>query len=172
MARALIRCGSADTAFVTDSSAASRCNASAARRPVNATRIGGDVKRHIGTRAGGVLPRQDSRRCRNGKPSGRRCDRRGGFRNVHRNGIGAIVLRLSRVCLPLGTAAVEKRNLALEIPAWETDLCTQCGKCPMVCPHAAIREDISGNVVKLEELTAKFRPDFMFIGADKMLHSI
>jgi pyruvate-ferredoxin/flavodoxin oxidoreductase len=43
---------------------------------------------------------------------------------------------------PLGTAAVEKRNLALEIPVWETDLCTQCGKCPMVCPHAAIRSKI------------------------------
>jgi pyruvate-ferredoxin/flavodoxin oxidoreductase len=40
---------------------------------------------------------------------------------------------------PLGTAAYEKRNLALEIPVWETDLCTQCGKCPLVCPHAAIR---------------------------------
>ena len=40
---------------------------------------------------------------------------------------------------PLGTAAYEKRNLALEIPTWETDLCTQCGKCPLVCPHAAIR---------------------------------
>ena len=40
---------------------------------------------------------------------------------------------------PTGTAAFEKRNLALEIPVWETDLCTQCGKCPMVCPHAAIR---------------------------------
>jgi len=43
---------------------------------------------------------------------------------------------------PTGTAAYEKRNLALEIPVWETDLCTQCGKCPMVCPHAAIRSKI------------------------------
>lgn len=43
---------------------------------------------------------------------------------------------------PLGTAAYEKRNLALEIPVWETDLCTQCGKCPLVCPHAAIRSKI------------------------------
>jgi len=40
---------------------------------------------------------------------------------------------------PLGTCAYEKRNLALEIPVWETDLCTQCGKCVMVCPHAVIR---------------------------------
>ena len=43
---------------------------------------------------------------------------------------------------PTGTTAYEKRNLALEIPVWETDLCTQCGKCPMVCPHAAIRAKI------------------------------
>jgi pyruvate-ferredoxin/flavodoxin oxidoreductase len=43
---------------------------------------------------------------------------------------------------PLGTAAFEKRNLALEIPVLETDLCTQCGKCPLVCPHAAIRSKI------------------------------
>ena len=40
---------------------------------------------------------------------------------------------------PLGTAQYEKRNIALEIPVWEPDLCTQCGKCVFVCPHAAIR---------------------------------
>jgi pyruvate-ferredoxin/flavodoxin oxidoreductase len=40
---------------------------------------------------------------------------------------------------PVGTAAFEKRNLALEIPVWETDLCTHCGKCVFVCPHSAIR---------------------------------
>jgi pyruvate-ferredoxin/flavodoxin oxidoreductase len=43
---------------------------------------------------------------------------------------------------PTGSAAYEKRNLALEIPVWESDICTQCGKCPMVCPHAAIRSKI------------------------------
>ncbi len=43
---------------------------------------------------------------------------------------------------PLGTAAWERRNLAQEIPIWETDLCTQCGKCPLVCPHAAIRSKL------------------------------
>ncbi|WP_049750257.1 pyruvate:ferredoxin (flavodoxin) oxidoreductase [Thiobacillus denitrificans] len=40
---------------------------------------------------------------------------------------------------PLGTAKYEKRNIALEIPVWEPDLCTQCGKCVFVCPHTAIR---------------------------------
>lgn len=43
---------------------------------------------------------------------------------------------------PLGTARYEKRNLALEIPVWDMVLCTQCGKCPLVCPHAAIRSKI------------------------------
>jgi pyruvate-ferredoxin/flavodoxin oxidoreductase len=40
---------------------------------------------------------------------------------------------------PTGTAKYEKRNLALEIPVLEADLCTQCGKCVFVCPHSAIR---------------------------------
>jgi pyruvate-ferredoxin/flavodoxin oxidoreductase len=40
---------------------------------------------------------------------------------------------------PLGTTRWEKRNLAEEIPVWEPDLCIQCGKCTLVCPHAALR---------------------------------
>jgi pyruvate-ferredoxin/flavodoxin oxidoreductase len=36
----------------------------------------------------------------------------------------------------------EKRNIALEIPVWEPDLCIQCGKCSFVCPHAVIREKV------------------------------
>nr|VFJ42845.1 MAG: pyruvate-ferredoxin/flavodoxin oxidoreductase [Candidatus Kentron sp. FM]VFJ43513.1 MAG: pyruvate-ferredoxin/flavodoxin oxidoreductase [Candidatus Kentron sp. FM]VFK05553.1 MAG: pyruvate-ferredoxin/flavodoxin oxidoreductase [Candidatus Kentron sp. FM] len=43
---------------------------------------------------------------------------------------------------PVGTAAWEKRNLALALPKWEPDLCTHCGKCPLVCPHAAIRSKL------------------------------
>ena len=40
---------------------------------------------------------------------------------------------------PTGSAAYEKRNLALEIPVLDETLCTQCGKCPLVCPHGVIR---------------------------------
>ena len=43
---------------------------------------------------------------------------------------------------PLGTAAYEKRQLALEIPQWDSALCTDCGKCPLACPHAAIRSKL------------------------------
>lgn len=40
---------------------------------------------------------------------------------------------------PTATTKWEKRNITLEIPVWEPDLCIQCGKCSFVCPHAAIR---------------------------------
>ncbi len=40
---------------------------------------------------------------------------------------------------PTATTQWEKRNIALEIPVWESDLCIQCGKCNIVCPHAVIR---------------------------------
>jgi len=43
---------------------------------------------------------------------------------------------------PTATAMWEKRNIALEIPVWDEQLCIQCGKCVLVCPHATIRAKI------------------------------
>ena len=43
---------------------------------------------------------------------------------------------------PTGTAQWEKRNIAQFIPVWDKDLCIQCGKCVMVCPHAVIRSKV------------------------------
>ena len=43
---------------------------------------------------------------------------------------------------PVGTARWEKRNIAAAVPVWETDLCVQCGKCVLVCPHAVIRAKV------------------------------
>ncbi|MCC7518774.1 MAG: pyruvate:ferredoxin (flavodoxin) oxidoreductase [Verrucomicrobiae bacterium] len=40
---------------------------------------------------------------------------------------------------PTDTARMEVRTLAQEIPIWEAELCIQCGKCAMVCPHGTIR---------------------------------
>ncbi len=40
---------------------------------------------------------------------------------------------------PTATTKWEKRNIALEIPVWDEDICIQCGKCAMVCPHSVIR---------------------------------
>jgi pyruvate-ferredoxin/flavodoxin oxidoreductase len=44
---------------------------------------------------------------------------------------------------PTGTTQWEKRNLALEIPVWDSGLCIQCNKCTFVCPHAAIRAKLA-----------------------------
>ena len=43
---------------------------------------------------------------------------------------------------PSATAQWEKRNIALEIPVWDEELCIQCGKCVLVCPHSVIRAKV------------------------------
>jgi pyruvate-ferredoxin/flavodoxin oxidoreductase len=40
---------------------------------------------------------------------------------------------------PTGTTKWEKRNIAEEIPVWDSETCIQCGECSLVCPHAVIR---------------------------------
>ncbi|MFP5353460.1 MAG: pyruvate:ferredoxin (flavodoxin) oxidoreductase, partial [Actinomycetota bacterium] len=43
---------------------------------------------------------------------------------------------------PTGTAAIEKRGIATEIPIWDPEICIDCGHCVLVCPHAAIRMNV------------------------------
>ena len=43
---------------------------------------------------------------------------------------------------PTDTTRWEKRNIALEIPVWDRELCIQCGKCSLHCPHATIRTKV------------------------------
>jgi pyruvate-ferredoxin/flavodoxin oxidoreductase len=43
---------------------------------------------------------------------------------------------------PTATTQYEKRNIAVEIPVWEPEVCIQCNVCAIVCPHAAIRPKI------------------------------
>ncbi len=59
---------------------------------------------------------------------------------------------------PSGTTRWEKRNIALEIPQWEPDLCIQCGKCVFVCPHAVIRQKV-------------FEPELLESAPDTFLHT-
>ena len=40
---------------------------------------------------------------------------------------------------PCGTAAYEKRGVAVDVPEWQPDKCIQCNQCSYVCPHASIR---------------------------------
>jgi pyruvate-ferredoxin/flavodoxin oxidoreductase len=64
---------------------------------------------------------------------------------------------------PTGTARWEKRNIAQEVPVWESDLCIQCGKCVMVCPHSTIRAKVydemlaAGAPESFKHMPAKWR---------------
>lgn len=46
---------------------------------------------------------------------------------------------------PSATTKYEKRNIAEQVPVWDPELCSQCGKCFFVCPHAAIRPKVYSN---------------------------
>jgi pyruvate-ferredoxin/flavodoxin oxidoreductase len=78
---------------------------------------------------------------------------------------------------PTGTARWEKRALAQEIPVWDPSICIDCGKCAIVCPHAAIRmkvfdpavlaaapegflsKDYGGRDLRGRKLTVQVAPD-------------
>jgi len=57
---------------------------------------------------------------------------------------------------PTGTTQWEKRNIALEIPVWDPEVCIQCAKCSIACPHAAIRAKVYDPAV-LDEAPAAFK---------------
>ncbi len=57
---------------------------------------------------------------------------------------------------PLSTTKWEKRNIALEVPVWDTETCIQCNKCVMVCPHGTIRAKIYDEK-ELENAPATFK---------------
>ena len=57
---------------------------------------------------------------------------------------------------PSGTTRWEKRNIALQIPVWDEEVCIQCGNCSMVCPHAAIRAKFY-NEASLEDAPEDFK---------------
>jgi len=66
---------------------------------------------------------------------------------------------------PTGTTQYEKRGIAGEVPVWDgEDICTQCNKCVVICPHAAIRakvvsnEEMVGAPSTLKSVPAKGRP--------------
>jgi pyruvate-ferredoxin/flavodoxin oxidoreductase len=61
---------------------------------------------------------------------------------------------------PTGTTQYEKRNIAQEVPVWDADVCIQCNKCVLVCPHAVIRSKV------VDEATLTHVPDaFSFVKA-------
>jgi pyruvate-ferredoxin/flavodoxin oxidoreductase len=55
-----------------------------------------------------------------------------------------------------GTTQWEKRSIALDIPIWDPQVCIQCNKCAMVCPHAAIRAKAFDSA-ELSKAPASFR---------------
>jgi pyruvate-ferredoxin/flavodoxin oxidoreductase len=71
---------------------------------------------------------------------------------------------------PVGTTRWEKRNIAQDVPVWEPDLCIECGKCVLVCPHSTIRakvcsaSDLSDAPVGFKHMPAKWRefPDKLY----------
>ncbi|WP_185235144.1 pyruvate:ferredoxin (flavodoxin) oxidoreductase [Teredinibacter franksiae] len=71
---------------------------------------------------------------------------------------------------PTGTTQWEKRNIAADLPIWESELCIQCGNCAIVCPHASIRAkfyrapelESAPDSFKTSHVTARGFPDLRY----------
>lgn len=60
---------------------------------------------------------------------------------------------------PTATTQWEKRNVALDVPVWDPDICIQCNKCANVCPHACIRPKVyDGKLLDKAPATFKSTP--------------
>ena len=69
--------------------------------------------------------------------------------------------------VPLGSAAFEKRGIAIDVPVWNNETCIQCGNCSYVCPHACIRpvvltEEELGNAPEGIKYTKAMQLDGMY----------
>jgi pyruvate-ferredoxin/flavodoxin oxidoreductase len=74
---------------------------------------------------------------------------------------------------PTATTQWEKRNISLDIPVWEPDLCIQCGKCVFVCPHAVIRHKVySNDLLKDAPATFKHMPSKFKEFSDGMAYTV
>ena len=69
---------------------------------------------------------------------------------------------------PSGTAAYEKRGVAVDVPKWDPEKCIQCNFCSYVCPHAVIRpvamtdEEIKGAPERLKSIDLNGMPEYKF----------
>lgn len=74
---------------------------------------------------------------------------------------------------PVGTAAYEKRGIAINIPEWDVDKCIQCNQCSFVCPHAVIRPVLAtAEEVKKAPEGMKFKKAMGVKSAEELSFSI
>lgn len=69
--------------------------------------------------------------------------------------------------IPAGTAAYEKRGIAIDVPLWIADNCIQCNMCAYSCPHGVIRafalSDADANASQANTLKSKANPEHRFM---------
>ena len=71
--------------------------------------------------------------------------------------------------MPQGSAAYEKRGVAVDVPMWNPDNCIQCNFCSYVCPHACIRpiamtdEELAAAPEGTKSLTLTGMPQYKFV---------
>ncbi|MBQ1334326.1 MAG: 2-oxoacid:acceptor oxidoreductase family protein, partial [Clostridia bacterium] len=75
--------------------------------------------------------------------------------------------------LEVGSAAYEKRGIAVDVPEWTPENCAQCNRCAIVCPHAAIRPIVyTADEAAKAPADTKYAPKFVGKGVDGLQFSI